>query len=209
MAIGGDYPVDDGEDNVPDYGDLTPIPRYESRCHVCTSEHRKAIDRLVIMPNISYTELSEMFGIDRRSIANHAKKHLNYEEAAIKKIIETEAAALQVDFEEGVKGALSRRVFLSAYIQRVTESLLNGTLELTGKDAMKAIEMMERVDNATGGAAVDEIRMQFNAMVQAIREISERDLEMIKNQPAALQLLILNRTKELLASEEQQKQLEK
>lgn len=152
----------------------------EQRCHVCTSDYRRAIDKLLVLPNVSFSEIAATFGIDRRSISNHAKKHLNYEEAAIRRIIEQEAQKADENVEDGVRGALTRRIFLQAYLQKSMESLLAGDMELSGKDAMAAIQMMDKIDGETEGAALDEIRVQFNAFVQAIREIcSEEQMQQI------------------------------
>lgn len=143
----------------------------EKRCHVCTSDHRRVIDKLLVLPNVSFSEIGRTFNIDRRSIANHAKEHLNYEQAAIRRIIEDEAQKADANVEDGVRGALTRRVFLQAYLQKSMEALLTGNMELSGKDAMAAIQMMDKIDTDVEGAAIDEIRVQFNAFLQAIREI--------------------------------------
>jgi hypothetical protein len=194
-------------DNEPDYGDLTPPPRYEPRCHVCKHPQKKAIERLAVIPRMSMTELGAMFAVDRRSITNHMEQHLDYENLAIRRIIEHEAKELQVDVEQGVQGALSRRIFLSVFLQKTTEALMNGDLELTGKDAMKAIEMMDKIDSQSGGAAIDEIRMQFNAFIQAFREITQHEFDQLSG-PQDLMHFILRRTEELLKRGAAQKELE-
>jgi predicted DCC family thiol-disulfide oxidoreductase YuxK len=182
--------------------------KFDQRCPVCTHEKRRMIERLAIMPNVSFTEIGETFDVPRRSVSKHLKKHLNHEDAAIRRVIEQEAEALQMDAEEGVKGALSRRVFLSTYIQRSLEALIDGDLELTGKDAMNAILLQDKLDQQSGGAAVDEIHLQFQSFMQAIRELSQFDIEAIQT-PMDLQKLIYDRTKEILGREAERKQLEK
>lgn len=184
--------------------------KFDARCKVCKlpPEKRKMVERLAIMPNVPFTEIASTFEVPRRSISNHVKEHGAYDEAAMRRLIEQEAEALQVDAEEGVKGALSRRVFLSAYIQKSMEALLNGNMELSGKDAMNAILLQDKLDQASGGAALDEIHMQFQAFLQAFREISQFDIDAIAN-PQDLQKLIYDRTKEILGREEERKQLQK
>lgn len=193
-----------GNGNEPDAehipGEEVAVPqKFDPRCKVCQQQpqRRRIIERLAIMPNVSFVEIEQTFGIPRRSISNHAKEHLNYEEAAIRRLIEHEASALKEDAEEGVKGALQRRVFMSAYVQRSLEALLNGQLELTAKDALSAIQLQDKLDQMSGGAAIDEINLQFNAFLQAFRELSQYDIDTIKT-PFELQALILNRTKSIL-----------
>lgn len=166
----------------------------EPRCHVCKSKYRKAIDRMVAM-GTSYAEISRIFSteeesVDRRSIANHAEKHLNYEEAAIRRIVEQEAQEASQNIEEGIQGALTRRVYLNVGLQKALEGLLSGESIVEPKDAIAIIQLLDKLDGQSEGAALEEMRVQFQAFVQAIRELLPPD----KWQE------ILDRTKEILAN---------
>jgi len=166
----------------------------ESRCHVCKSQYRKAIDRMIAM-GTSYVEISRIFSneeetMDRRSIANHAEKHLNYEEAAIRRIVEQEAQEAQQNVEDGIQGALTRRVYLNVGLQKALEALLTGEAMVEPKDAIAIIQLLDKLDSQSEGAALEEMRVQFQAFVQAIRELLPPD----KWQA------ILDRTKEILAN---------
>lgn len=141
----------------------------------------------------SYSEISRIFSvqgakIDRRSISNHAQEHLNYEEAAIRRIIEQEAQDASENLEDGIKGAVTRRVYLNVGLQKALEALLSGDTVVEPKDAIAIIQLLDKLDTQTEGAALDELRVQFNAFVQAIREIA----------PPDMWHQILTRTKELL-----------
>ena len=166
----------------------------ESRCNVCKSQYRKAIDKMIAM-GTSYVEISRIFSteeksIDRRSISTHAEKHLNYEEAAIRRIVEREAQEAQQDIEEGVQGALTRRVYLNVGLQKALEGLLSGESIVEPKDAIAIIQLLDKLDGQAEGAALEEMRVQFQAFVQAIRE---------ELPPEAWQK-ILDRTKEILSN---------
>lgn len=170
-----------------------PVPReiipgiVEPKCHVCQSEFRKAVDQLIAR-GTPYMEIQRMFNIDRRSVARHADKHLAWEEAAIRRIIAQEAQEAETDLEEGIKGVLSRRVYLQVALQKALDALLSGDTTVEPKDALLIIQMLDKLDKETTGTAVDELRIQFNAFVQAIREICPPDQWQ----------QILDRTKELL-----------
>jgi len=172
-----------------------PVPgMVESRCNVCKSQYRKAIDKMIAM-GTSYVEISRIFSteeksIDRRSISSHAEKHLNYEEAAIRRIVEREAQDAQQDIEEGVQGALTRRVYLNVGLQKALEGLLSGESIVEPKDAIAIIQLLDKLDGQAEGAALEEMRVQFQAFVQAIRE---------ELPPEAWQK-ILDRTKEILSN---------
>lgn len=164
-----------------------PAVYRDSRCNVCSSDFAKAIDRMIAL-GTSYSEISRIFGVSRQSIGRHAKNHLNYEEAAIRQIIAREAEEAQANIEEGVQGAIARRVYIDVAIQKGFEALLNNEVPVEVKDVATLIQLKEKMDGDLDGAAIDEIRTQFNAFVQAIREVA----------PEEMWEKILGRTKELL-----------
>lgn len=171
--------------------ELLHIPQSwtEPRCHVCMSKYRRAIDRMIAL-GTAYSEISRVFGgeIDRRSISNHAKKHLPYEEAAVRQIIDHEAEAAQENAEQGIRGALARRAYLNTALHKAFEALLAGDVVVEPKDAIAISQLLDKIDSQVEGAALDELRLQFNAFVQAIREVCE---------PEVWQR-ILDRTKQIL-----------
>lgn len=166
----------------------------EERCHVCQSPYRRAIDRMIAL-GTSYTDISRFFddSIDRRSISRHSKKHLNYEDAAIQRIIESETQLAEQAVEDGIKGAVARKVFLESYVQKARESLLSGDMELTGKDAMSAIQMLTAFESQSSGAQLAKYETQFSAFMEAMREICSFEQ----------QQQILERVKEILKLPEQ------
>lgn len=172
---------------------IKPAPSvvyHEPRCSICTSQFRKTIDRMIAL-GTSYSEIGRLYedaGIDRKAVSNHAKKHLNYEEAAVRQIIARETEEAAANIEEGVHGAIARRVYIDVAIQKGFEALLNNEVPVEVKDVATLIQLKEKMDSHTEGAAIDEIRTQFNAFMQAIREIA----------PPEMWEKILTRTKDLL-----------
>lgn len=167
------------------------LPQYiEPRCHVCMSDNRKQIDRLIAL-GTNYTEIARFFeleeNINRRSISNHAKRHLNYQEAAIQRIIEQEATAIDANFEEGVTGVMLRRTYLSTALRQAFNDLVNGQAAIEPRDAIAIIQIIERMDEQTGGVQIAEIQRQFSAFLTAIKEILPEDYH----------IQILNRAREL------------
>lgn len=165
----------------------------ESRCKVCKHQDRRAIDRLIAAGS-SYSEIERLFEVDRRSVSNHAHKHLRYEEGAIRRIIEREAERLSENYEQGVQGALARRVYLESALKQAQDSLLNGEVTVEPKDAVNIVGMLEQMDAQTNGVIVDQIRMQFNAILTAINEVI----------PPELQKKIAKRAKEIAESDGQE-----
>lgn len=164
----------------------------ESRCKVCQHQDRGAIDRL-IAAGTSYSEIERLFEVDRRSVSNHAQKHLRYEEGAIRRIIEREAERLSENYEQGVQGALARRVYLESALKQAQDNLLNGEVTVEPKDAVNIVGMLQQMDSETNAVIVDQIKMQFNAILTAINEVI----------PPEMQKKIAKRAKEIAETDGQ------
>jgi hypothetical protein len=163
-----------------------PLVYRDVRCKVCSNNFAKAIDRMIAL-GTSHSEIARIFDVSRSSIGRHAKNHLNYEEAAVRQIIAKEAEEAQASIEEGISGALARRAYIDVAIQKGFEALIDNSVQVEVKDVATLIQLKEKMDSDTDGAAIDEVRTQFNAFVQAIREVA----------PPEMWEKILARTKEL------------
>jgi hypothetical protein len=120
----------------------TPLAYRDMRCKVCSSDFAKAVDRMIAL-GTSHSEIARIFDISRSSIGRHAKNHLNYEEAAVRQIIAREAEEAQADIEEGISGALARRVYIDVAIQKGFESLINNEAPIEVKDVATLIQLKE------------------------------------------------------------------
>jgi hypothetical protein len=167
--------VGGGSMEVPkSYGDIGLY--VDERCHSCMHPDRRMIDQLCVTPNISTREIGRLFGLSHQSVHNHGQKHLNYQAASIKRVIEEEAASLQENVEEGVKGILARRVFLSSYVQRTMEALLSNELPLSGKEAFAAIQLLTQYEESETAMQMQTLQDQFNAFQEAMKEIVPSDM---------------------------------
>lgn len=164
----------------------------EPRCHVCQHPQRDQIDRLLAMKT-SYAEISRLFSteekkLDERSVSKHEKKHLKYEDEAVRQIIEYEAGLAQENLEEGVKGAFMRRTILDVALRKAFDEISSGAMPIEAKDIPKMIEMREKLDNDTATAQIAEWEKQFLAFKEAIQEVC----------PPEMWQQILIRTKQIL-----------
>ena len=165
----------------------SPLTYRDIRCKVCSSDFGKAIDRMIAL-GTSHSEIARIFDVSRSSIGRHAKNHLNYEEAAVRQIIARETEEAQADIENGITGAIARRAYIDVAIQKGFEALLDNTVQVEVKDVATLIQLKEKMDSDVDGVAIDEVRTQFNAFMQAIREVA----------PPEMWDQIVARTKELL-----------
>lgn len=147
----------------------------ESRCHVCQHGQRHAIDRLVAI-GTSYSEIERIFDVSRKSVASHADKHLNIEDAAIRTIVMREAEKVQANIETGVTGIINDRLYLEVALQKAMDALLSGTTIVEPKDAVAIIQLKQKLDSDHSGAITESYQLQFNIIVQAVIETSPPEL---------------------------------
>lgn len=150
----------------------------EPKCKVCQSPHRHVIDQMLVGGALTYSEIERQFvfaGIPRRSISSHAQKHLGYEETAIREVIEREAATARRNHEEGVSRLVTKNAYLELALQKAWDALIKDIAIVEPKDAVKVIETLQRFQDQNQEAALDELRVQFNMFMQAVKEVVERD----------------------------------
>ena len=150
----------------------------DKRCKVCQSSYRQVIDQM-LASGVSYSEIERQFefaAIPRRSISNHKDKHLGYEEAAIRAVIERQAMMDHRNFEEGVERLVTKQAYLEVALQKAYDQLIDNVVDIPAADAVKIIEQIQKLESQHQGVAVDELRVQFNAFLQAVKEIAPQEL---------------------------------
>jgi hypothetical protein len=95
---------------------------HEPRCKACRHASRGEID-LSLAEEVPYTRIEARFGVPYRSLANHHRKHLDYDDPAIDALLARNSAIAHQNREIGVQVAITRRLVLDACIQRFLESL--------------------------------------------------------------------------------------
>lgn len=151
-----------------------PPAIHEPRCHVCTSPHRQFIEGLLIK-GANYVWISENVPgientkIDRRSVSNHAKKHMSYQNAAIRAILEEEAETASQNYEAGVRGAITHRGVLEVALRKAYEDIIAGNTTVEARDMIQLINTLQKMDEQREHVAVNELRAQVQAFVEAIR----------------------------------------
>lgn len=144
----------------------------EPKCLVCKSPHRHLVDQMLVA-GLTFSEIERQFefaGLKRRSIAGHKEKHLSYEDAAIRQVIEEQAISAQRNFEEGKSRLVTKNAYLEVALQKAYDALVKDITIVEPKDAVKVIEMLQKLQEQSQGAAIDELRQQFNWFMQAVKE---------------------------------------
>jgi hypothetical protein len=141
------------------------------QCPVCIDERRPRMDYLLAM-RTPYKEMERLFPpINYRSFSNHTKKHLRYEDASVKQIIEYEAGLAGESLEAGIRGGFLRRSALDISIKKFFDALTAGDIPIEAGDVIKMIELREKLDASSASAQIEQYELQFNAFKEALEEI--------------------------------------
>lgn len=152
-----------------------PPQIYEARCHVCNSPHRNYIEGLLIK-GANYAWIADNVPgaddhkIDRRSVSSHAKKHMRYQDAAIRAILEEEAQTASQNYDEGVRGAITHRGVLEVALRKSYEDIISGVTTVEPRDMISLITTLQKMDEQREQIAVNELRAQVQAFVEAIKQ---------------------------------------
>jgi hypothetical protein len=97
---------------------------HEPRCKVCVHPRRGEIE-IALTRQRSYVRIGQSFDLPYRSLANHYRKHLNFEDPIIRSVLEAESAIASENREIGVQKAMARRFLLDLCIQMFLARLLS------------------------------------------------------------------------------------
>ena len=173
------------EDEQPRLRDLLPEIT-QPRCNVCKSSKRHIIDQLLVMGHGPVELARQWKGTDehlngsidaiRKSIERHADKHLNIEEAAIKRIIDKRAAerGILVDYTED-KLATTKAV-LDLMVAKGLEQVTEDGARVKYQDILKAVELLEEYETNSFAQQVDVLQRQMWAIREAVRKVCPPEL---------------------------------
>src|SRR4051812_6443636 len=152
---------------------------YEPRCKVCSFPHRRLVDQMLVS-GLTYSEIERQFasmkGPKRRSIASHAKEHLGYEEAGLREVLEREALSAQKNFEQGKTRIITKNSYLEVALQKAYDAVISGDITVEPKDAVKIIEMQQKMHEAHYATELDELRTQLQFFLQSVKEVVPKAL---------------------------------
>lgn len=159
---------------------LAPPTITEPRCKVCTSEFRVFIERELVKGMASVTAIAESIPIghngekiDRRSISNHAKKHMAIGDAVVRAQLEEEADLLKQNYQEGVQGALTTRGVLKVLIGKTYEDVLNGVVTAEVRDLIQMIKLVNEMETDTAQVKSDEAESTLRIFVRAVANVCD------------------------------------
>lgn len=167
----------------------------EPRCKVCMSKFRPDIEVLVAR-GYSYTSIEKQLEglgeeITAKSISRHRERHMDIEQGAFRTIMERQAQELMEAESEGIIRIVSGKAWLDMFIQKATDVLIAGEMEIEAKDVVKAIELRSALEKEGIDIFQQQVMQQLQAIIQAMkdiiapelaRQIGERAKEIVEEQ---------------------------
>jgi hypothetical protein len=97
---------------------------------------------------------------------------VNYEQAALREILEARARERGIMTDEAKASILTRQAILDRFLQRTWDRLNSpdGT-KVPFEIGLKAVEIQEMMDQTAEAAVVDQVTRQLDAIIRAIREV--------------------------------------
>lgn len=152
----------------------------ESRCHVCQSTYRDFIEECLIKGH-SYERIARQIPpddngkkVDRRSISNHFKEHMDLQRTAIREELEEEARALQQNVEQGALGAKTDRGILKVLVAKGFDDVLKGVSTVEPKDLIQIIKLLNELNSDASNTRAEETELSLRIFVRAIQNVCDQ-----------------------------------
>lgn len=157
---------------------IAPPRIVEPRCQTCQHPYRDWIEMLLIK-GMAYKTIADRVTppLDRRSISNHSKFHMDLQDSALRAILEQEATLQGQNFEEGVAGAITKRGILEIALRSGFEDIKNRITTVEPRDLIQITKLLAEMDVQSGQAAVDEARTQVHLFILAIKNVCSDEIQ--------------------------------
>jgi hypothetical protein len=164
--------------------DLAKRSEPKTRCKVCRMGYHIVgqVNRQIIN-GASYSEIHAFLwdlknqGIVRdapgyQGVVNHAKKHLPYKDAAVRRVIEKRAQERNIDLENGVQNLLNEFSVAETVMKVGFQQLMEGKKDVPVKDMLAAAKMVnEFTKDAEGSLDAASAMAEMGYILQAVQEI--------------------------------------
>lgn len=157
---------------------MSPDRVSEPRCHVCQHAYRGWIEMMLVR-GIAYKTIADRANpkVDRRSLSNHHKKHMNLDDAALRWIIEEEAKLEGRNFEDGVGDAITKRAVLEVALRKGYHDIVSGVTTAEVRDVIQIAKVLGEMDLHQHQIGLDEMRVQVQIFIQAIQDVCDADTQ--------------------------------
>jgi len=158
-------------------GLIKPRPQIvEPRCKVCQHAYRNIIDRMLVL-GVSYNQIELEFAsegdnpVHRKNLSNHHKKHMTYEDRAIREVLEEEAKRIVENVDELKTTLVTSRGFMQTMLMKSYTMMMDGTLKTEARDVIQMINLMEKMNEDSATIEKEELMREFNLFAKAVKNI--------------------------------------
>lgn len=160
--------------------------RPATSCRICTTEGATTVTNKMLSYGATYKDIMQVLEplnsrrpkgdkITINSIGHHARTHFPLEEAAnavYRKLVEKRAAEAEVDFVNGVGGAVTAMGFLEVVVQKGFENLVQEDLVVGVDTAVRAAKELATIESQRNADDTDiaEVMVKMNEVINAVRE---------------------------------------
>lgn len=152
----------------------------EPRCHVCMSELRPVVDQMSVWgyrPVIIARRVQQVDPtLSRRSIERHLERHVDYEQEAMRRLLERRAQEFGNLHEEAEESILTREAILDRMMQKTWERLTEDGVKIPWEFGLKAIELSKQFEHDSSSVQMDQLTRQLSAIIQAVQEIVPEEI---------------------------------
>lgn len=171
---------------------ITPIIA-EPRCAVCQHKDRAYLEYM-IAHGVAYSAIANRVessiegSLDsfRRSLSNHAKKHMALDDAVTRAILEEEAALIGQNYEDSVRGAITHRGMLEVLARKAYSDVINGVSTVEPKDMIQMVKLLREMESDTANTSVETYKVQVAIFEEAIKNVCAE----LPNGQEILQMLV-------------------
>lgn len=162
--------------------------KWEPRCKVCTAgdDILSNVNR-ALAQGYSYrdvlrliepfnAQLDEKKRLSYNSIRNHQKKHMPFDSAAIREILERRAEAAGKDFVNGKERIITAAGYAETMMNKGFETMLKESSEITPNDGLKAALILESLtENGDNRAIAEEMFSKLGKIIEAVKKYVSPD----------------------------------
>jgi hypothetical protein len=176
---------------------IAPSRIVEPRCNVCQHPFRDWIE-VMLVKGMPYKTLGQRVSpqVDRRSISNHYRKHMDLQDIAFRSMLEREAKLQGLDVEEGIEDIITKRGVLETMVRKGYNDVLSGVTTVEPRDLVQITKLLAEMDSHQTQIGLDELRAQVQIFIQAIKDVCDQD-----TQDAIAQRVKLLRSRENIESQ--------
>jgi hypothetical protein len=109
--------------------------------------------------------------ISRWAVSNHAAKHLSFDDAAVRNVIEQEAKRQKLNIETATRRLITSQSYMKLAIEKAHDALTQGQVLVEPRDAVKIIEAQARLATDSSVIELEDVKRQFQSFMTAIKEI--------------------------------------